>query len=405
MSLSRDEIQSEIDRGEYRVVPVGELVPWEANPRINDRAAKQLNEAVGEVGWGAPLLVQRSSMKIIAGHTRLKAAQKRRLDRLPAVLLDVDDRRAKALALADNRLSEIAEWDWGGLAQQLSDFDLPTAEALGFDGKYLEDLADKVADFGPLDEPELVEDEAPEPPKDPVTQPGDVWTLGDHVLVCGDCVQDLSLAAQGRVADLLLTDPPYGIDYVGKTKDAKPVHNDGRHQVQEVGIAGLDAAIALLRPGGSAYITLPSGDAIAPFVEWGVRTGVFRHGLVWVKDAFVLGRADYHYRHEFIMYGWKPGAAHLELEDRTQDSVWEIPRPKRSEEHPTMRPVELFARAIRNSSDRGALVVDPFLGSGTTLIAAEQLGRRAFGTEISPAYCDVIVERWQNLTGGQAERA
>ena len=404
--MTKDEIQAEIDAAEQTTVAVIDLLPADTNPRRNTDAAGVLAGAVQEVGWGAPVLIQKSSGKLIAGHTRHKAALQLGLERVPALVLDVDDRRAKALQLADNRLGELAAWDWPGLAEDLSAFGLEEVEAFGFDSKYLEDLADKVDGFGPLD---ITEDEVPDPPKDPVTKPGDVWVLGEHRVVCGDCTKAFPSDA---ALDIVVTDPPYGVDHVGGTKDprspkyrsGKAVHNDGADQIQEVGIAGLDAVFAAARPGACFYIAAPPGPLLAHFITWANGVGVLRQCLVWVKDSFVFGRSEYHYKHEMLLFGWKPGAAHHASKDRSQDSVWEFDRPKASPGHPTMKPVGLFARAINNSSKSGDTVGDPFLGSGTTLIAAEQLGRRCVGTEIDPGYCDVIVERWGNLTGKSATR-
>jgi site-specific DNA-methyltransferase (adenine-specific) len=193
--------------------------------------------------------------------------------------------------------------------------------------------------------------------------------------------------------------PPYGVAYVGKTADALTIANDA---LDEAGLrdfvgALLDRTIAATRPGAAWYVAAPAGPLNLIFGQALHRLGVYRQQLIWVKDQFVMGRSDYHYRHEPVFYGWTPGAAHHALADRTQDTVWEIPRPKRSADHPTMKPVELVTRALTNSTRPRDLVADPCCGSGTTLLAAELTGRRAMVIELDPAYCDVICRRWQEV--------
>lgn len=204
-----------------------------------------------------------------------------------------------------------------------------------------------------------------------------------------------------------MTDPPYGVSYDARGERAMIENDDGTpEEMHEFWLGAFRQALARCRAGACHYVTAPQGGLMMMMMMMALRDAgwLVKHQLVWIKQSFVLGRADYHYRHEPILYGWKPGAGHFWGGGTAQDSVWEIDRPQRSELHPTTKPVELFARAMRNSSREGELVLDPFSGSGTTLVAAEQLGRRCAAVEISPAYCDVIVERWQNLTGGKAVR-
>jgi DNA modification methylase len=255
------------------------------------------------------------------------------------------------------------------------------------------------------DAKEIVEDEIPEPPVDPITRPGDLWLLGDHRLLCGDSTKadDVERLMAGAKADMMFTDPPYGVSYVGKTKKALTIQNDGEEDLPKLLDGSFAGALLATREGACWYVAAPPGPLHWEFARRLMELGVYRQTLVWVKDAMVLGHSHYHYKHEPIFYGWKPGASHREPPDRTQVSVWEIARPKRSEEHPTMKPVELVAKAIGNSSLQDESVYEPFCGSGTTLIAAEQLGRKCYGMEISPQYCDVIVKRWETLTGKKAE--
>jgi len=227
-----------------------------------------------------------------------------------------------------------------------------------------------------------------------------------HRVLCGDSTkaEDVERLMDGQKADAVITDPPYGVDYVGKTKDALVVHNDGRDGLNDLLTNALGYAADFCKSGGIWYVAAPPGPQFADFASVLSNLEIWRQTLVWVKDVMVLGRSDYHYRHEAIFYGWKPGAAHQDPPDRKQTTVWEFDRPKASREHPTMKPVSLYAKMLENSTRQDSVIYEPFGGSGTTLIAAEQLDRRCFGMEISPQYCDVIVRRFENLTGEEAVR-
>jgi site-specific DNA-methyltransferase (adenine-specific) len=252
-------------------------------------------------------------------------------------------------------------------------------------------------------------DAVPPVPIDPVTKPGDVWGMGDHRLICGDSTNpDVleALLSEGEQVSLLLTDPPYNVAYAGKTADAMTIANDDmsdtdyRNFLDEV----LSNAERFLARGAAFYVWHADSEGLA------VRTACDHAGLpvrqclIWVKNSLVLGRQDYQWRHEPCLYGWIPGAAHTWLSDRSQTTVLEFDRPARNDDHPTMKPVALFAYLIGNSCPPGGVVLDPFGGSGTTLIACEQLGRHARLVELAPRYCDVIVRRWESLTGKTAVR-
>ena len=241
-----------------------------------------------------------------------------------------------------------------------------------------------------------------------ITQPGDIWEMGDHRLLCGSSAntQDVAKLMHGLKADLMVTDPPYGVGYIGKTKDALTIESDDVSE-EELGAMikrWFDCVSQATRDGAYWFATVPAGPLHSLFLlDWKAR-GILRQVLVWVKDSMVLGKSEYHYRHEPLLFGWKPGNR-LHNEDRTAAlSVWEYPRPKRSVEHPTMKPVELWMNAIRHHSRRGDLIYEPFCGSGTSLIAAQRIGRRCYAMELSPRYCDVAVRRWEQFTGEQAVR-
>lgn len=398
-------------------VAPSQLVPWKDNPRKNDGTpVAKVAESISRFGFGAPIVARKANNEIIAGHTRWKAAQKLGLDTVPVRFLDIGANEAHALALADNRVGEEASWDDALLAAVLADLkaqDVPL-EALGWDDA---ELAAAMAEQpgGLTGDP----DEVPEPPAEPKTKRGDLWLLGKHRLLCGDSTnaEDVARVMGGRLADMVWTDPPYGValnkvQSVSEAKarrrrmDGQVIENDELNpdELRRFLSASLGLAAEHSKPGACWYVAAPSGDIFGEFAFVLGREGlcIWRHTIVWVKDQLVLGRADYHYRHESVLFGWKPGAGHHRLEDRTQDTVWEIPRPKKSPEHPSMKPVELVARALKNSSSRGDVVLEPFGGSGTTLIAAETTGRECAAVEMSPQYCDVIVARWEKLTGKTA---
>jgi DNA modification methylase len=346
-------------------------------------------------GQRKPIVITSDGV-VLAGNGTLEAAKSLKWDHIDVTITpeDWDIDTARAYALADNRTAELAEWDEAVLAQQLlelhdADFDI---EALGFE-------MPQVIEPEPLDE-----DEMPLQPE-PKVKHGDLWKLGEHRLFCGDATDVTAyerLMGEDQV-DLIWTDPPYGVSYVGQ--GGMTIENDNLDigALEEFLRQGFNAMFTFTKPGACWYVAAPSGNLFQAFSIPLSELEVWRHTLVWVKDALVMGRADYHYRHESIFYGWTPGAAHQEPPDRKQDSVWEVPRPRSNKEHPTMKPIELITRAINNSSRANDLVLDPFAGSGSTLIAADQTRRRARVMEIDPKYCDVIIARWERITGGKAE--
>ena len=383
-------------------VPITELKPWKDNPRKNDgEPVRKVAESIKRFGFSSPIIA-RANGEIIAGHTRWKAAQSLKLDRVPVRFLDLEPDDAHLLAIADNRTAQEAEWDDDVLKAVLGQLESQGADlaATGFDAKELEALLADVDGNADKD------GEVIEPPADPITKPGDLWILGDHRLLCGDSTkaEDVERLMAGAKADIVVSDPPYGVSYVGKTKDALPVHNDEHESLLPLLEASLGNAAGMSSAGAVWYIAAPAGPPFYDFATVLRRLEVWRQTLVWAKQSLVMGHSDYHYQHEAIFYGWTPGGPHQPPPDRKQTTLWTYDRPTASREHPTMKPVALFAKMIENSSEKGGVVIDPFLGSGTTLIAAEQLGRKCYGMEISPQYCDVIVKRWETMTGQTAVR-
>jgi DNA modification methylase len=376
-------------------VPRTQLLPWSENPRKNSAAVDKVVASIKRFGFGNPILARQADNEVIAGHTRLLAAEKLGLEFVPVRFMDLDPADAHMMALADNKLGEISEWDDEMLSRQVAEMDAADAELLGFDEKDRKRLEDIVTKLDPVDG---VDSEDIELPPEPVSVPGEVYELGPHRLVCGDSTSADSwalLLGDERV-DLVWTDPPYGVSYVGKTKDALTIENDALSP--ENLRVFLDDVFAMLlahsKPGAAWYVAAPAGPLFGVFGNALEAIGVWKHTLVWVKQQFVMGRCDYHYRHEAIFYGWEPNGPHYWCGARNLDTILEFDRPKRSTQHPTMKPPELIQHCIKNSSREGALVVDAFGGSGSTLIAAAKEGRRARLIELSPQYCDVIRKRW-----------
>jgi len=379
---------------------------WRRHP---NRQRRILEDVLAEVGVADAVIAREldgGRYQIIDGHLRTEVLAG---ERVPVLVLDVDEAEARKLLLSIDPLASLALTDKARLVE--------LATAIGPHSAGLEDLIRTVVpgriQVGEVDPP-------PRPSK-PTTRRGDLWTLGDHRLLCGDATEpaDVARLMEGDRASLLFTDPPYGVDYVGKMHSALKIANDalGHEGTRALARDALIAARPHLAPGAAFYVCAPSGSLELAFRLALVDAGFgLRQAIVWVKDVLVLGRMDYHWRHESILagevieppyaehesvlYGWLPGAAHAWNGSRSQDTVWEIPRPKASAEHPTMKPLELVLRTIALSSERDAAVLDPFVGSGTTIVAAEMLGRRARAMELDPGYVEVAVARWQARTGG-----
>lgn len=396
------------------------------NPRtMPAEARKRLARSIREFGFVDPVIARRSDGLVIGGHQRLVAAQELGLATVPVIFLDdIDDQRAAALNIALNNPAEQGMWDMPKLAGILSTLDAEGFDATltGFELDEIERLLAPVAG-GLL--PGADEDSVPDPPPTPVTQLGDTITLGSHRLVCGDATTEQAWAAvlDGESPGAMWTDPPYGVNYgeknamlnrtrgvgsrAGSNRIETPIINDGgsKDDLRTLLRSALSLAWTKCRDGAVWYVAAPAGPLHLEFREHGHELQVWRQTLAWVKTTgFVLGRSDYHYRHEPILYGWKEGAAHTWHGGRSQDTVMEVPRPRANKLHPTMKPVALIQRCIENSTDQKELVCDPFAGSGSTLIACEASNRRARLIELSPAYCDVIVSRWEEATGMTAER-
>ncbi|HEH9455100.1 TPA: site-specific DNA-methyltransferase [Pseudomonas aeruginosa] len=390
--------------------PTAKLLPYARNARTHsEEQVAQIAASIAEFGFTNPILAGSDGV-IVAGHGRLAAAQKLGLEIVPVVVLDhLSPTQRRALVIADNRIAENAGWDDAMLrieiaALQDDDFDLSLT---GFDA---DALAELMAGDEPEGEGQSDDDAVPEVAETPVSRPGDVWLLGGHRLLCGDSTlaESYERVLDGEQVDMVFTDPPYNVNYANSAKD-KMRGKDRAILNDNLGDGFYDFLLAALTPTiahcrGGVYVAMSSSELDVLQAAFRAAGGHWSTFIIWAKNTFTLGRADYQRQYEPILYGWPEGAQRHWCGDRDQGDVWNIKKPQKNDLHPTMKPVELVERAIRNSSRPGNAVLDPFGGSGTTLIAAEKSGRLARLIELDPKYVDVIVRRWQDWTGKRATR-
>ena len=390
--------------------PVDKLIPYVNNSRTHsDEQIAQIASSIKEFGWTNPILVDGEN-GIIAGHGRLMAARKLGYKEVPTIeLKDLTETQRKAYIIADNRLALNAGWDNEMLTIELNDLlaDGFALEMLGFDPKELSALLEPEVVGGLTDE-----DAVPEVPEEPKTKLGDIYQLGKHRLMCGDScsLTDMEKLCDGQLVDMWLTDPPYNVAVQGgnhanpERKNGLKILND-KMPDEEFRQFLRDAYVTadlVMKPGAVFYIWHADSEGYnfrgaAKDAGWAVR-----QCLIWKKSSIVMGRQDYHWKHEPCLYGWKEGAGHLWATDRKQTTILEFDRPSRNGEHPTMKPVALFEYQMLNNTKGGDIVLDSFGGSGTTMLAAEKHGRYARLMELDPKYCDVIVKRWEDFTGKKA---
>ena len=392
-----------------------ELIPYNNNPRVNDGAVDAVAKSIEEFGFRNPIIVDKNNV-IIAGHTRLKASKKLGLKKVPVIVADdLTDEQANALRLVDNKTNELAEWDFARLKDELDK--LPSTidmSAFDFDMEEIDSEVRRLID----DDTDTTEDESPEVDDDnePVTKLGDIYKLGNHRLMCGDSTNrdDVEKLMNGVKADMMFTDPPYNVSIEKKSKQVLKSKNYSHIENDELPIEDYKEflnkvfknANEFLKNDASYYVfSCQGGDSELMMMMMMRENGIkCRHEIIWVKDApvFSMGRLDYDYKHEPILYGWKE--KHNFYRKGEQDkSVWEFKRTA-NKLHPTMKPIELIANALNNSSKERDIVLDLFGGSGSTLMACEQLNRKCYMLELDPRYCDVIVKRWENFTGKKAEK-
>ena len=381
---------------------IKDLTPYNNNPRANDQAVDAVAESIKQFGFKVPIVIDKDNV-IITGHTRLKAATKLGLKTVPVILADdLTPDQVKAFRLADNKTGELAGWDFEKLEVELSELEMDM-EGFGFEieEKEIEGLTD--------------DDEVPED-VNPVCQLGQIWKLGEHRVMCGDSTkaEDVAKLMDGEKADMVFTDPPYSVNYEIKQKEVLGKKGYNHISGDNLSVDNISEQIwkpvfknlyDIAKDDCSFYVTMPQGGdqmMMMMMMMMGEKWQI-KHELIWIKKSpvFSMGRLDYDYQHEPIMYGWKK-SHHFYGAGKYVKSIWEIDRDSDGS-HPTMKPVELIENAILNSSIKDMVVADYFLGSGSTLIAAEKTNRRCYGMEIDPHYCDVIIKRWEDFTGNKSE--
>jgi DNA modification methylase len=405
----------------------GALRPADYNPRtISEKELEDLERSVREFGLVDPIIARRADGMVIGGHQRLAVAERLDLQRVPVVYLDISEERAKALNLALNKIG--GDWDEQKLAELLRELDaLPDLDlsVTGFDEEEVKAClaAVEAQPFRAKEENFDVEAAIEEARKSSRVRRGEVWALGRHRLVCGDATSqgDVEILLGGDAADLVVTDPPYNVDYrpegapSGRTRGRSglrgqplgPIEND--RMTPEDYQAFLNSAFSNLAHGmprgGAVYVFGGTGTFVHYDQAFGAAGLHLSSVIVWDKGSMVLTRKDYHSQYELLFYGWVDGKPHAFYGGRGQTDIWTASRDRPREYlHPTQKPAELVERAIENSSRPGQTVLDPFVGSGTAIIAAERTGRRCLAMEIDPRFAEVALRRWEAFTGKAARK-
>ncbi len=387
---------------EIKKVLVKDLKYAPYNPRkISDEMLEKLKKSIEEFGYIEPIVVNKRTRHVVGGNQRLKALEDLGIEEVEAVFVDLDDAREKALNIALNKIT--GEWDYPKLKDLLEELDTGEIdiELTGFDMVEIEDL---MTQFHVPEE--IIEDEVPEPPEEPITQPGDLWILGRHRLICGDATkkEDVERLMDGKKADMVFTDPPYGVKYTGglQFKDGE-VEKNNRQMIKndesdDIYTEVIPVIASICNGPCYTWFADTKASKLYTAVE---AVGDIHSMIIWVKNGgYGALNANYKQKHESCLY-WKPRGKKLNFVGATTETtVWEICKDGINKLHPTQKPVELAAKAIKNHS--AGLIVDMFGGSGSTLIACEQLNRICYMMEIDPVYCDVIVKRWEKFTGQKA---
>lgn len=406
-------------------VNINEIKEYENNPRHNELAIEPVANSIENFGFKVPIIIDKDYV-IVAGHTRVLAAKKLGLEKVPCIIAnDLTEEQIKAFRLADNKVGEIAEWDFEKLEEELMAIQDIDMSMFSFDIDI--DIIPEEDDFDV--------EEALEEIEEPVTSYGDIYLLGNHKLICGDSTNpdDVNLLMGDSLADLLLTDPPYNVNV--SNSQGMTIKNDNMEdsEFKKFLHNTFKNASKHLKKGGAFYVWHGDSETVNFRNACDNNNLTVKQCLIWVKNGMIMGRQDYQWKHEPCLYGWKDGASHYFIDDRTQETVIEDKidinklkkdemknlikqlledristtiiredKPIKNTDHPTMKPIKLIARQIKNSTKKDELILDLFGGSGSTLIAAEQLNRKCNMVEYDPKYCDVIVRRWEELTGQKA---
>ena len=376
---------------EIVMMNIDEIIPYENNPRKNDDAVEAVANSIKNFGFKSPIVVDANKV-IVNGHTRLKASKLLGLTMVPVIIAsDLTEEQCRALRLADNKTAEIASWDKKLLLQELESIDW---EGLQMD---MTDFGfDNIFDSKPQEVTHDDFEEGQYIPATPYSMQGDVYLLGRHRIMCGDSTNPemVKTLLNGNKADMIFTDPPYNVNYEGS--DGQSIQNDnmGNEEFYNFLLSVYKNMFDSIKEGGSIYVCHADSEGLnfrKAFIDAGFKLA---QCLIWVKNSFTMGRQDYQWQHEPILYGWKPGAGHYFVDDRSLSTVWFYDKPKHNDLHPTMKPLELVGQGINNGSLLGQLVLDLFGGSGSTLIACEQAGRINYSMELDEKYADVIVKRF-----------
>ncbi|SFX82604.1 DNA modification methylase [Thermoactinomyces sp. DSM 45891] len=393
-------------------VSINQINPATYNPRLDlksgDPEYEKLKKSIAEFGFVEPLIWNSQTGNLVGGHQRLKVLIEQGVTEVECSVVDLTEEKEKALNIGLNKVG--GDWDFDKLARLLDDIQLSgiDMDLTGFGEEEVDQiLSDFLSGMEP-EEDDFDEEEAIDQIDDLVTQTGDIWLLGNHRLMCGDAtmIDDVTKLMDGQRANMVFTDPPYNVSYTGKTSEALTIQNDSMNddEFYQFLYHAFSNMCAVTEEGGGIYICHADTEGV------NFRNALKNSGwelkqcLIWVKNMIVLGRSDYHWRHEPILYGWRSGASHNWYGDRKQSTVWEVDKPNRNGEHPTMKPIAIPAKAIQNSCKPRGIVLDLFSGSGSTLLAAEQTDRVCYGMELDPVYCDVIIRRWEEFTGQKATR-
>lgn len=385
------------------VVDVDTLVGHPRNPnKHSEKQIKLLAKILKHQGWRHPITISNRSGFVVSGHGRLEAARSLGWTEVPIDRQDFETEADEyAHLIADNKIAELADLN----LRMVNEDAIKLGEGFDFDLLGIPDFEPVLVEH--LD-PQCDEDDSPSVKQETISKPGDVWILGRHRLVCGDAtvLETYNKLMDGKKADMVFTDPPYNVAYEGKTKEGLTIQNDDMDddQFYKFLYDFYSNVLMNMEPGAAIYVAhddAEGGNFRKALKDSGL---LLKQCIIWLKNTIVMGRQDYHWKHEPILYGWAPGGSHKWYSDRKQSTVFECKKPARNGEHPTMKPVELVEYFIGNSSKEGDRILDPFGGSGTTLIAAEKTGRIAYLCELDPKYCDVIVSRWEKYTGKSATR-
>ena len=385
-------------------VDIDSIKPYKNNAKQHPKEQiEQIKKSIEQFGMDDPIGIWRD--EIVEGHGRLIACKELGMKEVPIIRLDhLTDEERKAYTLAHNKVTMNSGFDLDILSEELASFETINMADFGFDLDFdIEDDTDH----------DIIEDEAPEAPEEPKSKYGEVYQLGNHRLMCGDSTkkEDVEKLMNGEKADMVFTDPPWNVNY-GAMEDDNPqgykprtILNDfmGTEEFKEFMNKAYHCMNIASKEGCMTYVVMSAQEWGNMMLTLAMNDYHWSSTIIWNKDRLVLSRKDYHTKYEPIWYGWKEGASRLHpLKDRKQSDVWDFERPSKSDEHPTMKPVALVGQAITNSSKKNDAILDLFGGSGTTLIASEQLDRRCYMMELDPKYVDVIINRWENLTGKKA---